>query len=176
MSEEIYTFGTSSTKDDIVIDKAPPAATVIDETSMLDMLRKTLAKKVERPEILLEVPQRPELVVIYSPNISNHQMKSWRRSSGSERKEGLDSIRFACHVLANTCVGMMLNGAEITENGDPVTFSHEVIMKMVGASRVFDAVLGVYAVDPHVEAAALAVLDAAGYNDSVEQVDPTKNS
>ncbi len=175
MSEQdMYSFGVS-TKDDIVLDKTPNLDAA-DETSMLNMLRKTLAKKVARTDVLLEVPERPEIVVRYSPNITNQQMKAWRRASGSDRKDGIDSVRFACHVLANTCVGIMLNGVDITENGDPVTFNHESVMKMVGASRVFDTVLAVYGVDPHVEAAALAVLDAAGFNDSVEQVDPTKNS
>ena len=50
------------------------------------------------------------------------------------------------------------------------------LMKMVGASRVFDCVREVYGLDPHIEAAALAILDASGFNDDVERVDPTKTS
>lgn len=173
MAESLYTFGDSA---DPGFQDRGEDLSIEDEGSMLDKLRSTLAKKVEKATVLLEVPERPELVIRYSPNITNQQMKAWRRASGSERKEGMDTVRFACHVLTNTCQGMLLNGVEITDGGAPVTFSHDVIMKMVGVSRVFDCVQAVYGIEPHVETAALAVLDAAGFNDEVEKVDPTKNS
>lgn len=173
MSDSLYTFGdsplTAQNADGGVVD-------VDEETSMLSKLRSSLSKKVAKASILLEVPERPELVIRYSPNITNQQMKSWRKASGADRKEGMDTVRFACHVLTNTCEGMLLDGVEITDNGVPVTFSHDVVMKMVGVSRVFDCVQAVYGIEPHVEAAALAVLDAAGFNDEVEKVDPTKTS
>lgn len=148
----------------------------LDEPTLLSKLKSTLAEKVERLSILLEVPERPNMAIRYSPNITQHQLKAWRRNSGADRKEGLDGVRFSCHVLANTCTGIFIDGQEVTDNSNPVTFSHEVVMKMVDAPRVFDCILKVYGLDPHVEAAAIAVLDAAGFNDSVEQVDPTKTS
>ena len=39
-----------------------------------------------------------------------------------------------------------------------------------------DAVRAFFGIDPHVEAAALAVLEAAGYSDTVDTTDPTKTS
>jgi len=39
---------------------------------------------------------------------------------------------------------------------------------------VQEAIRSIYVVEPHIEATALAVMEAAGFNDSVEQVDPTK--
>jgi hypothetical protein len=39
-----------------------------------------------------------------------------------------------------------------------------------------DAVRAMFGVDPHVESAALAILDSAGYSDTVAAVDPTKES
>jgi hypothetical protein len=148
----------------------------LDEPTLLSRLKSSLSQKVERASVLLEVPERPEMAIRYSPNISQHQLKAWRRNSGADRKDGLDGVRFSCHVLANTCTGILIDGQEVTDNGHPVTFSHEVVMQMVGAPKVFDCVLKVYGLDPHVEAAAIAILDAAGFNDSVEQVDPTKTS
>lgn len=147
-----------------------------DEPTLLAALKSSLSKKVARTEILLEVPERPDMVVRYSPNITQHQVKQWRKNSGEGRKEGLDGVRFSCHVLANTCTGILLHGQEVTENGFPVTFSHESVMQMLGVGKVFDCVRETYGLDPHVEAAAIAVLDAAGFNDSVDQVDPTKTS
>jgi len=48
---------------------------------------------------------------------------------------------------------------------------------MTEAARpVPDAVRAMFGVDPHVESAALAILDAAGYSDTVAAVDPTKES
>jgi hypothetical protein len=173
VSDSLYTFGASASPDE---NGYVEAVGLGDEETMLSKLRSSLSKKVEKSSVLLEVPERPELVIRYSPNITNQQMKAWRRASGADRKEGMDTVRFACHVLTNTCNGMLLDGVEITDGGSPVTFSHDVVMKMVGASRVFDCVQAVYGIEPHVETAALAVLDAAGFNDEVEKVDPTKIS
>jgi hypothetical protein len=39
-----------------------------------------------------------------------------------------------------------------------------------------DCVKEFFGVDPHIEAAALSILDAAGYSDSVDVEDPTKGS
>lgn len=181
MTNEVFTFnigGDAKDEGDIVLDssKSNPLELAADEPTLLAQLKSSLAKKVARPDILLEVPERPEMVVRYSPNISQHQIKQWRKNSGESRKEGLDGVRFSCHVLANTCTGILINGQEVTDNGSPVTFSHEVVMQMLGSARVFDCVRDVYGLDPHVEAAAIAILDAAGFNDSVDQVDPTKTS
>ena len=178
---EVFTFipgGESAELPDIDLDTPKMAATEMsaDEPTLLARLKSSLSKKVERESILLEVPERPEMVVRYSPNISQHQVKQWRKNSGADRKEGMDSVRFSCHVLANTCIGLLIDGQEVTENGVPMTFSYEAVMNMLGVSRVFDCVREMYGLDPHVEAAAIAVLDAAGFNDSVEQVDPTKTS
>jgi hypothetical protein len=154
--------------------RVDPDLAVEDEPTMLARLKSSLARKVEREAVLLEVPERPEMLVRYSPNITQQQIKQWRKNSGADRKEGLDGVRFSCHVLAHTCEAILLDGHEVTENGEAVTFSHESVLQMLGVDRVFDAVRAVYGLDPHVEAAAIAVLDAAGFNDSVDQVDPTK--
>lgn len=182
MSNEVFAFTVGAEPADVSTDivvGTPKAAAYDgpqDEPTLLSALRDSLSKKVARQDILLEVPERPDMVVRYSPNITQHQVKQWRKNSGEGRKEGLDGIRFSCHVLANTCTGILLNGQEVTENGSPVTFSHETVMQMLGVGKVFDCVREIYGIDPHVEAAAIAVLDAAGFNDSVDQVDPTKTS
>jgi hypothetical protein len=176
-----FTFGddVDVDREDILVGEvAEPvkAGVSADEPTLLAALKDTLAKEVKRDDVLIEVPERPGLVIRFSPNITQHQIKAWRRASGDDKREGMDAVRFASHVLANTCTGMTLNGKDITEGGDPVTFSHETVMKMVGAHRVFDCVREVYGLDPHIESAALAVLDASGFNDDVERVDPTKTS
>lgn len=143
--------------------------------TVLEKLKGELSKKVRRPEIHLEVPERPNMVVRYSPNITQNQVRAWRRNSGEDTKNGMDATKFACYVIANTCSGIMLEGELVTDkNNDPVVFGSEEIMTMTGAERVQDAIRSFYVVEPHIEATALAIMEAAGFNDSVEQVDPTK--
>jgi hypothetical protein len=143
--------------------------------STLSKLRNELTKKVRRPEIFLEVPERPSMAVRYSPNINQNQVRAWRRNSGEDTKNGMDATKFACYVLANTCTGVIMDGELAKDDrGDELVFGSDEIMKMVGAERVQEAIRAIYVVEPHIEATALAVMEAAGFNDSVEQVDPTK--
>ena len=144
---------------------------------VLEQLREEFSKKVRRPDVFLEVPERPTMLIRFSPNISQHQIRAWRRNSGEDSKAGLDSVKFACFVLANTCTGIMLNNEMVVdEEGRELIFGDEAIVSMLEANTVSEAIKAVFVVEPHVEAAALAVMEAAGYNDSVEQVDPTKGS
>lgn len=160
--------------------KAVPAAhndlrDVGETPKILDQLRSELKKKVKRPDVFLEVPERPNMAIRFSPNISQHQIRAWRRNSGEDTKAGLDSVKFACYVLANTCNGILLNNEMVLDDeGSEVTFGSETMIDMLEVKTVSEAIRAVFVVEPHVEAAALAVMEAAGYNDSVEQVDPTK--
>ena len=64
------------------------------------------------------------------------------------------------------------------EEGKSLGFASPSVLKMTGAVRALpDAVVAFFGLDPHVEAAALAIIDAAGYGDTVEQQEnPTKPS
>jgi hypothetical protein len=147
----------------------------VEGTNILDKLKSELSKKVRRPEIHLEIPERPSMVVRYSPNINQNQVRAWRRNSGEDTKNGMDATKFACYVLANTCSGVLIdNELVVDKNNEPVVFGSDEIMKMVDAERVQEAIRAIYVVEPHIEATALAIMEAAGFNDSVEQVDPTK--
>lgn len=162
MTDPDFTFGT-------------PAKREKSETTVLDKLRGELSKKVRRPDIYLEVPERPDMVVRYSPNMSQQQVRAWRRNAGEDTKKGMDATVFACLVLGNTCTGIMLDGELVTDDaGEALGFGSDEIMQMVDADRVQDSIRAIYVVEPHIEATALAVMEAAGFNDSVEQVDPTK--
>lgn len=142
---------------------------------VLDQLRTELKKKVRRPDVYLEVPERPSMAIRFSPNITQHQIKAWRRNSGEDSKAGLDSVKFACYVLANTCTGILINNDVVTDTeGHDVIFGDETIIDMLEVKTVSEAIKAIFVVEPHIEGAALAVMEAAGYNDSVEQVDPTK--
>jgi hypothetical protein len=146
--------------------------------TLLDQLKEAIKKKVERPIVHLDVPERPGVKIIISPNITQQQLRQWRRNAGEETKAGLDALKFACAVVAHTTRGIVMNGDEVRdENGFEITFASPVILDMTETERPHpDAVRAFFGVDPHVESAALAILEASGYSDTVDTEDPTKES
>jgi hypothetical protein len=157
---------------------APSFADEVDTDNVLEQLKAVVSKKVMRPEIFINVPERPGVQLVISPNITQQQLKAWQKNSGSETKNGIDATKFACQVIGHTTLGVYLNGEEVFENGKSLGFASPAILKMTGAARALpDAVMAFFGLDPHVEAAALAIIDAAGYGDTVEQTEnPTKHS
>lgn len=146
--------------------------------TMLDRLKEVISSKVERPPVLLEVPSRPGVKLRISPNISQNQIRAWRRNSGEDTKAGMDSTKFACYVIGHSTVGIVMDDEEVMdEDGNRLNFASEIILNTTETTRpVPDAVRAFFGVDPHIESAALAILDAAGYSDTVETEDPTKGS
>lgn len=148
------------------------------EPSILDRLKETISKKVERSVVYLEVPERPNVNLIISPNITQHDMRRWRKAAGEDSKNGMDATKFACSVVGHTTVGITFDGEEVMdEDGYPLNFASPVILEMTDTTRpIPEAVKAFFGIDPHIEAAALAILDAAGYGETVDTVDPTKGS
>ena len=148
------------------------------EETQLDRLRTIVKKKVERNIVLLPVPERPGVSLRISPNITQSQMKNWRKNAGEDSRNGLDPTKFACLVIGHTTVGVCIDDEEIyDEDGHNLNFAHPAILEMTETTKpVPDAVRALFGVDPHVASAALAILDAAGYSDAVGTVDPTNES
>lgn len=174
---------TLYTQDDADDSKAPKKAReqvspAVKEETQLEKLRSIITKKVERNVVHIPVPERPGVSVKVSPNITQSQMKNWRKNAGEDSRNGLDATKFACLVIGHTTIGICIDDEEILdENGNNMTFGHPLILDMTETTRpVPDAVRALFGVDPHVESAALAILDAAGYSDTVAAVDPTKES
>lgn len=146
--------------------------------SVLDQLKEIVSKKVERDPVFIEVPERPGVTIKISPNITQHQLRSWRKNAGEDSKSGMDATKFACFVVGHTCTGIFVDGEQaVNDDGIGYTFASQPIMEMTNTTRpVPDCVRAFFGIDPHVEGAALAILEAAGYSDTVETVDPTKMS
>lgn len=164
-----------SAGDNPASDGASAASKRPKERTVLDRLRAELSKKVERPQIFIDVPERPGISLRISPNISQHQMRSWRKNSGENTKNGFDPTKFACYVVGHTCTGIFIEGEEAeSEDGYALTFASPEILEMTNSTRpIPECVQAFFGIDPHVEAAALTIMDAAGYGDEVDQVDPT---
>lgn len=148
------------------------------ELTVLDQLSLAIRKKVERPIVYLSVPERPNVKLIISPNITQHQIRSWRKSAGEDTKAGMDALRFACMVVGSTTRGIMFNDEEVRDaDGNELTFASDLILQMTETTRPQpDCVRAFFGVDPHVESAAVAILEAAGYSDTVDTEDPMKES
>jgi hypothetical protein len=146
--------------------------------SILEQLKTTISKKVERTAIYIEVPERPGVTIKVSPNITQNQLRAWRKNAGEDSKSGIDATKFACAVIGHTTQAICMNGEEVTnDDGVTLTFASSEIMEMTNTTRPLpDCVREFFGIDPHVEAAALAIMEAAGYSDTVEAVDPTKQS
>ena len=159
-------------------DSTPAKPAKASEGTVLDQLRSVISKKVERPMVLIEVPERPGVQIRIKPNITQHQMRAWRKNAGEDTKNGLDATKFACSVIGHTTDAIVINGEEVqNENGVTLTFASPEIMEMTNTTRpIPDCVREFFGIDPHVEAAALAIMEAAGYSDTVETADPTKTS
>jgi hypothetical protein len=160
-----------STRDDSILEKPK-------EETQLNRLRTVVQQKVERPIVLIPVPERLGVSLKVSPNITQSQMKNWRKNAGEDSRSGLDATKFACLVIGHTTIGFCMDDEEIfDDSGYNLTFAHPAVLEMTEVTRpVPDGVRALFGVDPHIESAALAILDAAGYSDTVSAVDPTKES
>ena len=148
------------------------------EQTLLGQLTAAIKRKVERQNVHLSVPERPNVKLIISPNITQNQLRSWRRQAGEDSKNGMDALRFACLVVGHTTRGIMFNDEEVRdEDGNELTFASDLILQMTETTRPQpDCVRAFFGVDPHVESAAVAILEAAGYSDTVDTEDPMKES
>ncbi len=168
-------------KNTITMD-VPEESSALDERTrakptILEQLRTEVSKKVERPEIEIGVPERDGVTVRFSPNITQHQLRAWRKNSGENSKDGFDPLKFACYVVGSTCTAILVNDEVAQdENGVDVTFASPEILEMTNDIRpVPDGIRRFYGVDPHLESTALAILDHAGYGDEVEPLENPTN-
>lgn len=152
-----------------------------DSKNVLSQLRAIVAEEVNLPHVEIEVKQRPGVSIIYSPNISNAQLKSWRRKSTNRKSGELDNIKFACLVVGDTAQEIHLNGELATlDDGSPLVFNSQEFADMMDVDMfqiVPHGICAFFGVDAHLESTAMAILDHSGYGDDVETAeDPTSGS
>lgn len=149
------------------------------QETLLERLAATVSEKVRRKDIYINVPERAGVTLRISPNITQSQVRKWRREAGEESKNGMDATKFATFVIGHTTEAILFNDQEVkNESGFDITFASDEVLTMTKTARpVPDAVRAFFGLDPHVEAAALAILDAAGFGDTIEPAeDPTRKS
>lgn len=144
--------------------------------SVLDMLKEEISREVTRPEVEMNVPERKGVTVRFSPNITNEQLKAWRRNSTNRKTDELDSVKFSCYVIGSTVSGIYFDDELVLDDeGNAITFASPAVLEMTNTERPLpDAIRAFYGVDPHLENVALKILDFAGYGDDVDAEDPTQ--
>ncbi len=149
---------------------APPSA--------LADLESELAAEVPDRSITLDVPGRPGWSVRYSADVSSAELNGWRRAAKDDKAvDGVDAARLACGVLASKCRALVRNGTDVTDDGGPLTFQSAAIKDLYRTQRNVDVVAAFYgghARDADLEAAARAVLAAAGWGGEASVTDPTE--
>lgn len=151
-------------------------------TSPLDALRAELAQEVPEELLTLDVPTRADTAVRFDTEVEWEELVAWRKRASSKANrsaanpEGVDLMRLAAIVVANTAVAIVHKGTEVTgTNGEVLTFAHPELLAMLGVERAVDAVRKFYGRDGHVQAAAGRVIDAAGYGDELGELDPDED-
>lgn len=167
---------TKKTKEDkLVLAEAKSES----QETLLQKLTATISSKVSRKDVFINVPERSRVTLRISPNVTQGQVRKWRKEAGEDTKNGMDATRFASLVIGHTCTGVIFGDEEVRdEDGFAITFGHDQMLAMTNTTRpIPDAVRAFFGLDPHVEAAALAILDAAGFGDTIEpNEDPTMRS
>ena len=86
MTNELYSEPTDDKKPRSVKTETSPRK----EETVLEQLTYAIKKKVERKIVHLDVPERPGVTLIISPNITQTQLRSWRKNAGEDSKNGMD--------------------------------------------------------------------------------------
>jgi len=161
------------------VEMSPDAMPLDDDSdlakgSVLDQLKEELAKEVERSLIEIRVPERPNISIRFSPNMTQEQIKAWQRNSGSNSKRGMDGVKFACYVIGSTTSGIYVNDNLVTNNdGIAVNFASKELEDMTEMDNPFDVIKVVFGVEAHIESTAMAIVEAAGWGEDVDVEDPT---
>lgn len=142
--------------------------------TMLDELRAELAAEVEVEDFRLDVPERPGYAVVYAADVTYDELTAWRkRAKDTSKPGGINELRLSTIILANKAV-------DLIRQGEPtgLTFRDPALVELLGAGSATDAVRRLYGLDGHVNAAALAVLQASGFGDELaeagDDADPTR--
>lgn len=168
--EDLVTLSESLEEDD-----APAKG----DANVLDLLRSKLEAEIQIPLVEVEVPKRPGVTIVFKPQVSSSQLRSWQKRCTNKRGE-LDNLRFSSMVIVAMSEGMKVDGQwAMLDNGDEMQINSQEfadMMSVVPSDIVPHGIKNLFGIDAHVEATALRLLDEAGYGDSLDVEDPTKES
>lgn len=177
MSESAEKFefgGTATAPTESRVEEEKPA-----KATLLDQLRNVIEQEVRRPDIEIPIPDRPGVSVVFSPNVSEPDLKLWRKQAGDGKKDGMDFLKFSTVIIGQTCEAILFGGEEVTDSeGNSLNFASREILDMVDEEApIPNGIRRFWGSDPHLQASALKILDEAGWGEEAEAVErenPTK--
>lgn len=156
--ENVRSFGMVEDSDDVA--EQSNAASVYDD------LRSALSESVGVESVEFIVPQRPNVEMIFQPDIEFDLLRSWMNTASRNKKKEFNPLTFAYQVISKTNTGVTFNGnQEFDSEGSPLTVTHKEFQTMLGASDVTSAIRRLYGIDGHIIQVAQKVVEAAGYDD-----------
>lgn len=161
------------------VDEETATAVTSSSPDILDELRQEVAKAVDIEPLVLSVPNRPTISVVYMPEIDYDLLKKMLRRA--THREVVDELRFAKALLAYVCRGLRLKGREVKDDaGGNMTIRSTEFHEMMGARDTSEAMDKLYASHGHIIKTAQEVMEAAGYGDmlggeSEEGFDPLED-
>lgn len=144
------------------------------EATVLEGLKAIISQEVQRDHVQIDVPDREGVAVVFNPNFRLRQLNAWYKKAGEGTRKGFDAILLATIVIAKTVDAIKFNGVVARENGVKLNFVSPTILAMVDRDRpVPDGIIAFWGSDAHLQATASKIIEAAGFIEDVDAVDPT---
>ena len=142
-------------------------ATVENASAVYDQLRLELASNPDVEPLILGIPIRPTVEVIYSPDIEWDLFDAWMKRATRNKDKRVNPLLFASQVMLKTCIGIRINGKEVVnDDGEPITFVSVELQRMVNARSPQECLSKLYGKrDGHIIQTSGKIVDAAGYGD-----------
>lgn len=151
-----------------------------DDDSLLGELEAELSKEIRKAPLILTVPQRPRMSLIFDPTIEYDLYRMWVKKATEKKKDDTPNfLKLAFSVMSFTSRGLMLDGTErFTKKGErlPLTSHHVHEMANVPVGNTTAAIRWIFGNDGHIIQAMQKIVEAAGYSldGDVEELDPTE--
>jgi hypothetical protein len=168
MSEQVYEFGSPPAA------QVPPpaAAPEAQAPTVLEGLLDALDREIGRQSVTLGVAARPGCEVRYSVDIPYEQRAQWQQAAADPTMPlGFNELQVASVALATCCQAIIIDGEDVTDGGQPLTFASAELQRRLGVTRPADAVRKLYRFDGHVLASGNELMREAGYGQGAT---PTK--
>ncbi len=131
------------------------------------------------PPFDLKHPGLPAYTLRFRSDLQVEELDKWRKVATRKKGRGgdpddLDQAKLAALVVNGCCLGILRDGAELTDSNDrPVRFGSREFLDLMHVGTGADAVQAFLVKDAWVAAMSRSVLEHNGYGDEAEEADPT---
>lgn len=162
-----HRIGSAATSDPMDTDVVADDMSV-PEVSLYDALRQSLAQKVEVKEVAYDVPNRPQMAMVFRPDFDFDLYQAWLKKAEDRKTKEPDFMKLSIMVISNTNVGIHLNGQLVTkpDDGEALRITSPEIHQFlkVPTGSVGTAIRKLYGADGHVIQTCRNVVEKAGYS------------